>query len=195
MFVLILSCTNRFSLKHDRLETAVHFNNRTYRLRQPLPPPPAPHYPQPRPLNNMYLTPTEASTSMYEEIQPQHTNHIFDLQHTDFNSCQGVTSTILQEEFGACGEAMELDNPKTPLVSAEEKAFAMSYESLDSMKGSPDVKADNIHNDYVDMNGQPVMLKDQGKKAEAKGECRPLVSDYSNINNTDICDIAYEERL
>lgn len=143
-------------------QPAVHFENRSYdHDREPLPPPPAPHVSHPRPSSDTYLTPMEMGP-MYEEVQKPNGTAAHLLQGTSSGpGSLSAAPTQRDEVLGACGgaPALDPDDSTTPLVSASEGAalLGQSEESLHSMSGSLTQKSSSAHNDYVDMNGSPVV--------------------------------------
>ena len=179
-----------YNYKKAMGQPAVHFENRSYNdTRQPLPPPPAPHVSHPRPSSSsgLYLTPVEVG-AMYEEVQKP--NGVATHLVRDTGSYQGSQSTILtqsDEVLGACGgmPAAVLDDATIPLVSAAEGAafLGQSEESLHSMSGSLTQKTSNVHNDYVDMNGSPVVPPRGSHEAEPLKE--PKFEEGKEMNSKD----------
>lgn len=225
-------CVNSFMVcfsynyKKAMGQPAVHFENRNYNhAREPLPPPPAPHSSHPRPSSDLYLTPVEVG-AMYEEVQKPNgiATHMFKDTGSYHSSPSATLTTQSDEMLGACGgmPATDLDDASTPLVSTAEGAafLGQSEESLHSMSGSLTQKISNVHNDYVDMNGSPVVpprgshdaepapkLEDgKGLKSKDSGSSngsdgmvthkeskQPLDPGYSNLTTSqDRCENLYE---
>lgn len=176
-------------------ETVVHFANRSFTSAHTvLAPPPAPHVFSARHEDSLYLTPVE-SECFYEEIKKPETQRI-DCINKDFDSFQETvplaSGGLCAEDVGACGSTLDAfdDSPELPLVSA---GSANSMESLDSSKGSMKLKPENVHNDYVDMNGMAVMSsKDSsgtaskeslhGSTLNAEGGKAAVQDDYYYVN-------------
>ncbi|XP_076455714.1 uncharacterized protein LOC143290256 [Babylonia areolata] len=149
---------------------------------------PSPFIP-PRPASEMYLTPLQIGGSgLYEEINvPRNAAH---MNHgLDAASLHGVGV------LGASGGQYPLepdDSATTPLISGQ------SEESLQSMSGSLTMKTSSIHNDYVDMNGAPVVparmtrgpeappKTDEGKELDPEGKKSDPEGSIPNDSSSDM---------
>ena len=107
---------------------------------------------------DLYLTPLDTG-DLYEEVRAPGD---VGFHHVATASSQPSAPALNEGVLGACGGASQedLDNISTaPLIPASEGAalWGQSQESLHSMSGSLTMKTSSIHNDYVDMNGSPVV--------------------------------------
>ncbi|KAK7111512.1 uncharacterized protein [Littorina saxatilis] len=184
LLLVFLIFRRRYKYKNASRQPAVHFDNRTnytnHANREPMPPPPAPHASHashPRPVSDMYLTPLDVGAiPYYEEVQRP--NGKASLLQKDSEAHQGLLSATPTGSnemlLGACGGASPFDldsttSDSTPLVSGTSEGtlfLGQSAESLHSMSGSLTIKSSNVNNDYVDMNGSPMVTNRCSRETE-----------------------------